>query len=385
MTAKRLQPFGTTIFSEMTALALQHGAVNLSQGFPDFEGPPDVVEAAVAALRSGHNQYPRSMGVPRLVQAIAKHQADQYGLAYDPMHEVVAFSGATEAIASSLLGLVDPGDEVIVFEPFYDSYPACIAMAGGVPRFCTLRFPDFALDVDALAALFTDRTKLLLLNTPHNPTGKVFRPDELTAIAELCRRHDVAVISDEVYEHLTYDEVDHVPMASIPGMRDRTLTLSSAGKTYSFTGWKIGWATGPEAMVAGAQAAHQFVTFASAAPLQHAVAVALESFRDDFYVELRQEFQQRRDFLVDVLREVGFDVAVPRGTYFILAAFSRVGAGDDRAFANHLVSSCGVATIPPSVFYRAHPEEGSRLLRFAFCKKMETLRLAAERLRRVPR
>ena len=385
MIAKRLQPFGTTIFSEMTALALQHGAVNLSQGFPDFEGPPEVVDAAIEALRSGHNQYPRSMGVPRLVQAISKHQADQYGLDYDPMLEVVVFSGATEAIASSLLGLVDPGDEVIVFEPFYDSYPACIAMAGGIPRFCTLRFPDFALDLDALAALFTNRTKLLLLNTPHNPTGKVFRRDELTAIAELCRRHDVAVISDEVYEHLTYDEIAHVPMASISGMRDRTLTLSSAGKTYSFTGWKIGWATGPAVMVGAAQAAHQFVTFASAAPLQHAVAVALESFRDDFHVELRREFQQRRDFLVGVLREVGFDVAVPRGTYFILADFRRVGAGDDRAFANHLVSSCGVAAIPPSVFYRAHPEEGSRLLRFAFCKKMGTLHLAAERLRKLSR
>ena len=385
MIAKRLLPFGTTIFSEMTALALQHDAINLSQGFPDFEGPADVVDAAVDALRSGHNQYPRSMGVPRLVQAIAKHQADQYGLDYDPMQEVVVFSGATEGIASSLLGLVDPGDEVIVFEPFYDSYPACIAMAGGIPRFCTLRFPDFALDHDAFAALFSDRTKLVLLNTPHNPTGKVFSRDELTSVADLCRRHDVSVVADEVYEHLTYDGIKHIPMASIPGMRDRTLTLSSAGKTYSFTGWKIGWATGPAPMVAAAQAAHQFVTFASAAPLQHAVAAALERFGEDFYAELRGEFQQRRDFLVGVLEEVGFEVAIPRGTYFILADFRGVGAGDDRAFAKHLIESCGVASIPPSVFYRAHPDEGSRLLRFAFCKKMDTLQRAAERLRRLPR
>ena len=253
MIAERLQPFGTTIFSEMTALALEHRAINLSQGFPDFEGPPEIVEAAVLALRSGHNQYPRSMGVPPLVQAIAQHQLDQYQLDYDPMREVVVFSGATEGIASSLLGLLNPGDEVLVFEPFYDSYPACIAMAGAVPRFCTLRFPDFALDPDALAACFSDRTKLVLLNTPHNPTGKVFEPSELKVIADLCHRHDAYVLADEVYEHLTYDDARHVPMASLPGMRDRTLTLSSAGKTYSLTGWKIGWATGPASMVAAAQ------------------------------------------------------------------------------------------------------------------------------------
>ncbi|MFW5739089.1 MAG: aminotransferase class I/II-fold pyridoxal phosphate-dependent enzyme [Myxococcota bacterium] len=366
----------------MTALALEHGAINLSQGFPDFEGPSAIVDAAVEALRSGHNQYPRSMGVPRLAEAIAGHQAEQYDLHYDPMREVVVFSGATEGIASSLLGLVDPGDEVVVFEPFYDSYPACIALAGGIPRFCTLRFPDFALDEEALAACFSDRTKLVLLNTPHNPTGKVFDRRELSVIAELCRRHEAYVVSDEVYEHLTYG-VEHVPMASVPGMRERTLTLSSAGKTYSFTGWKIGWATGPEPMVAAAQAAHQFVTFASAAPLQHAAAFALESCKGEFYAELQGDFQRRRDFLSAVLREVGFEVASPQGTYFILADFRKLGSGDDRAFAKQMIASCGVAAIPPSVFYRAHPEEGARLVRFAFCKRMETLEAAAERLGRL--
>jgi len=370
--AKRLQPFGTTIFSEMTALALEHDAINLSQGFPDFEGPPEIVDAAVEALRGGCNQYPRSMGDPRLVQAIARHQAVNYGLDLDPMREVAVFSGATEAIASSLLGLVDPGDEVVVFEPFYDSYPAGIAMAGGVPRFCTLRFPDFAVDHDELAALFSDRTKLVLLNTPHNPTGKVFSRDDLDVISELCQRYDAFVLSDEVYEHLTYDDAVHVPIATLPGMRERTLTLSSAGKTFSFTGWKIGWATGPASLVGAAQSAHQFVTFASAAPLQHAVAFALERFSTEFFEQLRAEYLRRRDFLVGALEDVGFR----EGEVGAVGD----GEGDDRAFARRLITSCGVAAVPPSVFYRAHPQEGHRLLRFAFCKKMDTLRVAAERL-----
>lgn len=382
MIAKRLQPFGTTIFSEMTALAIEHGAINLSQGFPDFEGPPDIVDAAVRALRAGHNQYPRSMGALPLVEAIAAHQSSQYGLSYDPMTEVVVFSGATEGIASSLLGLIDPGDEVVVFEPFYDSYPACIAMAGGLPRFHTLRFPRFDVDPVALESAFSPKTKLVLLNTPHNPTGKVFSKDELEVIAGLCRKYDAIVVADEVYEHLTYDGASHVPMATLPGMRERTLTISSVGKTYSFTGWKVGWATGPAHLVAAAQAAHQFVTFATAHPLQHAVAEALDRHGTTYRMQLRAELEQRRDYLVGVLRDVGFDVAVPKGTYFVLADFRAVGEGDDRAFAKTLIERCGVAAIPPSVFYRAMPEEGRRLLRFAFCKRMETLQAAGERLHR---
>ncbi len=381
VTAYRLRPFGTTIFSEMTALASRHSAINLSQGFPDFDGPSEILEAASAAMRAGHNQYARSMGVPALVEAVARHQRRHYDLHYDPMSEVVVFSGATEGIASTLLGLLDPGDEVILFEPFYDSYPVCVAMAGAVARFCTLRFPDFRVDLAELESLFSPRTRAIVLNTPHNPSGKVFDRDELEAIASLCKRHDVIVLADEVYEHLTYDSASHVPMATLPGMRERTLTLSSAGKTFSLTGWKVGWATGPASLIAASQAAHQFVTFATATPLQHAVAYALDHLGDEFFAQLRSDYAERRDFLMGVLRDVGFRVAAPRGTYFIVAEFGALSQDDDRAFARELAERCKVAAIPPSVFYSSHPEEGRKLLRFAFCKKMETLRTAAERLR----
>lgn len=379
MISRKLRPFGTTIFSEMTRLALEHQAINLSQGFPDFEGPPFVVEAAVDALRAGHNQYARSQGHPDLVRAVAAHLETRSGLRYDPLTEVGVFSGCTEGLMSAMLGLLDPGDEVIFFEPFYDSYPACAVMAGAVARFCPLRFPDFAVDLAHLESLFSDRTRLLVLNTPHNPTGKVFDVGELTAIAALCRARDVVVLTDEVYEQLTYDAM-HVSMAEIPGMRDRTLALSSAGKTFSFTGWKIGWCTGPAALVAAAQAAHQFVTFATSTPLQVATARALEACGPTFYDGLRAEYRERRDFLVDVLRRVGLRVAVPSGTYFVLADFRDLWDGDDLSFVRHLCVEHGVAAIPPSVFYKAAPEEGRRLVRFAFCKRMETLRAAAQRL-----
>jgi N-succinyldiaminopimelate aminotransferase len=378
----KLKPFGTTIFSEMTALALKHGAINLSQGFPDFEGPGEMLDAAVDALRSGDNQYARSMGHPRLVEAVARHQERYYDLRLDPLTEITVFSGATEGIASSLLGLLNPGDEVILFEPFYDSYPACVAMAGAVPRYCTLHFPDFSLDADDLASLFNDKTRLLLLNTPHNPTGKVFSRDELAAIAELCIKHDVIVLTDEVYEHLVFDGAEHVPMATLPGMRERTLSLSSAGKTFSFTGWKVGWATGPVPLVAAAQAAHQFVTFATATPLQVAVGHALDHLGEDYYREFNAEYSERRRFLLDALEAAGLNPAPPQGTYFVLADFTSIHDGDDRAFVRQLIEEKGVAAIPPSVFYKAHPEAGARLVRFAFCKRMETLRAAAERLGR---
>jgi N-succinyldiaminopimelate aminotransferase len=379
--SKKLQPFGTTIFAEMTRLAGEHEAINLSQGFPDFEGPPEILEAAVAALRDGHNQYPRSMGVLPLVEAIAEHQRRFYGLEHDPLSEVTVFCGATEGIAASILGLLDPGDEVVLFEPFYDSYPACVAMAGGTPRYCTLRFPDFALDLDELAGAFGDRTRLVVLNTPHNPTGKVFTREELEAVADLCRRHDALVLTDEVYEHLTYDGAEHVPMATLTGMRDRTLTLSSAGKTFSYTGWKVGWATGPAPLVAAAQAAHQFLTFTTPAVLQLAVAEGLRSHTGAYLEELRSSYQEQRDYLVDVLREVGFRVAVPRGTYFVLADFTRLCNDNDLSFVQHMVKEHRVAAIPPSPFYEKRPEEGRRLVRFAFCKRMATLEAAAQRLR----
>jgi N-succinyldiaminopimelate aminotransferase len=381
-TSRKLQRFGTTIFAEMTGLALEHDAINLSQGFPDFEGPGDIVDAAERALRAGENQYARSMGMPRLSQAIAAHQKRCYDLDVDPLHGVMVCTGATEAIAATMLGVLDPGDEVVLFEPFYDSYPACAALAGATPRYVTLRFPDFALDVDELKAAFNERTRLLVLNTPNNPTGKVFTRDELEAIAALCREHDVLVLADEVYEHLTFDDAEHVPIATLPGMFERTLTASSTGKTYSFTGWKVGWVTGAPEVVAAAQAAHQFLTYAGARPLQLAMADALERHGDEFFASLQREYAARRDFLVRALTEAGFEVASPQGTYFVLAGFSRLSDEDDRTFAQRLVREAGVAAIPPSAFYEHNKAEGQRLLRFAFCKQLPTLEAAAERLRR---
>jgi N-succinyldiaminopimelate aminotransferase len=381
----RLRPFGTTVFSEMTRLAQQHGAINLAQGFPDFDGPPGIIDAAVDALRGGHNQYARSMGMPALVEAIAAQRQSRHGLTYDPMSEVAVFSGATEAIASFMLGFLEPGDEVILFEPFYDSYPVMATLAGATVKTYTLRFPDFAIDPDALAGLFTPRTRLVVLNTPHNPSGKVFSRTELELIARLCEQHGTTVLSDEVYEHLTYGDAQHVPIASIPGMRERTFSVSSSGKTFSFTGWKIGWGTGPKPLVAAAQAAHQFVTFATATPLQLAVATAITRYTESFFAELKAEYTQRRDFLAGVLREVGFSVALPDGAYFVLADFSALSDLDDVAFARHITEQYGVAAIPPSPFYRDRPETARKLVRFAFCKRMETLERAAERLRRIAR
>jgi N-succinyldiaminopimelate aminotransferase len=379
----RLRPFGTTVFAEMTALARDHGAINLAQGFPDFEGPADIVEAAVGALRGGHNQYARTRGHPPLTEAIAEAQAGYYGMEYDPESEVVVFSGATEGIAASLLGLLEPGDEVVLFEPFYDSYTPCIALAQAVPRFVTLRFPDFVLDEGELRARVTSRTRMIMLNTPMNPTGKVFTPEELEVIAKVCREFDLIAVTDEVYEHLTFDGAVHTPLASLPGMRERTLTLSSAGKTYSFTGWKIGWATGPNQLIDGAQAAHQFLTYAIPTPLQEGIAFALRNHRDTFVQEFKAEYQARRDFLVDALRGSGFDVAAPEGTYFILVDFTPVFDGDDWDFARWITREHGVAAIPPSSFFQADAGEGKRLARFAFCKKMETLEAAAERLLKI--
>ena len=383
MITEKLLPFGTTVFAEMTALAQKHEAINLAQGFPDFEGPPEIVEAAVRALRSGDNQYARSRGHPPLVRAIAEAQERFYGLQYDPMEEVVVFNGATEGIAASLLGILNPGDEVILFEPFYDSYLPCLAMAGATPSFLTLRSPDFALDADALRALVTDRTRMIVLNTPMNPTGKVFTREELETIAAVCLEHDLVALTDEVYEHLVFDHAVHLPLACIPGMRERTLTLSSAGKTYSFTGWKIGWATGPKGMVNGAQAAHQFLNYTIATPLQTAVAYALENHGEEYLAGFKAEYTARRDFLASALEEAGFRVMMPKGTYFILVDFTPIFDGDDWAFARWLTQEHGVAAIPPSAFYQADAEEGKRLARFAFCKRMETLEAAAERLTRI--
>ncbi len=378
--ARSLRPFGTSIFSEMTRLAEEQGAINLAQGFPDFDGPPWLIEAAVQALRGGANQYARSMGRLDLTRAIARRTRDLYGLDYDPDREVAVASGATEVIASAILGLIDPGDEVVLFEPVYDSYPACVAMAGGVARYVTLRFPRFQLDPRDLEARIGPQTKLIVLNSPHNPTGKVFSREELAAIAAIAVRHDLLVLTDEVYEHLTYGSAAHVPIATFPGMRERTLRVSSAAKTFSVTGWKVGWASGPERLVRALQAAHQFVTFATATPLQAAVAAALGDGFEEYVARLRTEYAERRDFLAAVLRRAGFDIFEPEGAFFVIAGISSLSDDDDLAFARRLVMERGVASIPPSAFYIERPQEGRRLIRFAFCKRMETLRAAAARL-----
>ncbi len=383
MIAGALLPFGTTIFSEMTRLANEHGAINLAQGFPNFQGPPELYRAARAAMDAGENQYSRSLGHPALVAAIAAFHERQYGLVYDAETEVAVTCGATEGIAAALLGLLDPGDEAILIEPFYDSYPALVARAGAVARFATLRYPSFDLPRDEIAKLFGPRTKILVLNTPHNPSGKVFRRDELEFLAELCRRHGVIVLSDEVYEHITFDGAAHIPMAALDGMKERTVTLSSAGKTFSLTGWKVGWATGPAALIAGVQAAHQFLTFCAATPLQVAVAAALRGLDRSYYDGLRADYRERRDLLLAGLEAAGFRPVAPRGTYFILADFSTLSARGDREFARELATLHGVAAIPPSVFYQADPAAGSKLLRFAFCKTRATLEEAIARLAKV--
>ncbi len=374
---RRLVPFGTTIFTEMTRLADQHGAINLAQGFPDFDGPDFVKEAAVAAIRAGRGQYARMSGLPELHRALAAKTERDLGLSYAPDTEITVTSGCTEAIFATIQGLVEPGDEVIVFEPFYDSYRASLALAGAVPRFVTLHAPHWTFDAGALRAAFTEKTRAVLLNTPHNPTGKVFSDEELAAIAALCVERDVLCITDEVYEHLVF-EGRHRSLASLPGMRERTVVLSSFGKTFSLTGWKIGWALAPPDLTAAVRAAHQFITFATATPLQVAAAAALATDRT-YYDELTASYGKKRDRLCSALSSIGFDLVPPQGTYFVCARFSKFGFDDDVAFCRHLVEEVGVAAIPPSVFYETS-DEGKRHVRFAFCKRDETLDAAVERL-----
>jgi N-succinyldiaminopimelate aminotransferase len=376
-TAARWQGFGTTIFTEMSALAERTGAINLGQGFPDEDGPAEVLEAAERALREGHNQYAPLPGVPALRSAIAEHQARFYGIELDPDTQVQVTFGATEAIAAALLGLCEPGDEVVCFEPYYDSYAAGIAMAGAVRRPVTLRPPDWAVDVDALEAAIAGGRgrgpRVLLLNTPHNPTGKVFSRAELEAIAAACVEHDLTAITDEVYEHLVFDG-EHVPLATLPGMAERTLTISSLGKTFSVTGWKTGWATGPGELVAATRTAKQFLTFAGGTPFQHAGAVALR-LGDEVYEALARELRAKRDRLCDGLAAAGLEVLRPAGTYFANVDAGREGA----AFCRELVERAGVVAIPTSVFYDDE-DAGRNLVRFAFCKRPEVIDEAARRL-----
>jgi N-succinyldiaminopimelate aminotransferase len=368
--AARLGGLGTTIFTEMTALAVRTGAINLGQGFPDTDGPASVVEAAVAALRAGENQYAPLPGVPALRDAVVSHQRDWYGL--EPEDVLITF-GATEAIAAALLGLCDPGDEVVVLEPYYDSYAACIAFAGARRRPVTLRPPGFEVSAGDLGAALGPRARVLLLNSPHNPTGRVLTRAELELVAAACVEHDLICVTDEVYEHLVYDG-EHIPIATLPGMASRTLTISSVGKSFSFTGWKIGWCSGPAPLVAATRMVKQFLTFAGGTPLQHAAAAALRLPRGEI-AALADDLRAKRDQLCAGLRAAGLQPLVPAGTYFVNAD---VGANAVE-FCAALPERSGVVGIPTSVFYD-DKDAAPTLVRFAFCKHAEVIAEAARRL-----
>ena len=380
---RRLAGLGTTIFAEMSARAVATGSINLGQGFPDTDGPRVVAQAAADAILEGRgNQYPPGPGIPELRRAIAAHDERFYRLRYDPDGEVLVTAGATEAIAASMLALVEPGDEVIAFEPYYDSYAANIAMAGGVRVPVTLRPPDFRPDLAELAKAVTPRTRLILLNSPHNPTGSVFTRDELAAIADLAVERDLLVVTDEVYEHLVFDG-EHVPIAGFDGMRERTVSVSSAGKTFSFTGWKIGWVKAAPELVAAVKTAKQFLTFVSGGPFQYAVAQAL-ALPDEYYVRLREDLRAQRDLLTAGLSEIGFEVYEPQGTYFVTADIRGLGGQDGVEFCRTLPERAGVVAIPSAVFYD-HAELARSHVRFAFCKRPEVLTEALARLSRLAR
>ncbi len=372
--AKRLEPFGESIFATWSRVAIEHNAINLGQGFPDFDAPDFVKEAAIKAIRDGENQYSRSAGHPKLVHAIA----DTFELDVDPMNEVTVTCGSTETIAAVILGLVNPGDEVIIIEPFYDSYLACLSMAGANVKIVTLHVPDFKLDESELRRAFTDNTKMIIVNTPHNPTGRVFNKEELSLIASLAIKHDAIVLSDEVYDKLVLTG-SHIPIATLPQMKERTITLRSLGKVFSVTGWKIGWSVAPSFLTEHIRNAHQFLTFCAATPLQVAAAEALRA-PENYFKQYKIEYRERRDLLVKGLRDVGFNVHTPEGTYFVLADHTPFGFDDDVAFCHHLVEKCKIVGIPPSAFY-SKSDDGKGLVRFAFCKGLETLNIAVERLR----
>lgn len=378
----RLQGFGTSIFTEITILANRFGALNLGQGFPNFDGPEVIKEAAIEAIRSGANQYLRSMGLPALNAAIAGHEKRFYGLDFDPERDITVMSGATEAICATLLALCETGDEVVIFEPFYDSYRPCIAMAGATEKRVLLSGDGFGFDPAALEAAISAKTRLILLNTPHNPLGKVYSRAEMEQIAELCRRHDLICVTDEVYEHLVFAG-EHVAMSSLPGMAERTVKISSTGKTFSFTGWKIGYTCAPAALSAAIRTAHQFITFCNSGPFQPAMALGL-GLPDEFYAELREDYRKKRDVMAEGLRAAGFGVDDPAGTYFIVADIRPLGYDDDVEFCRLLPELVKVAAIPASAFY-VDKAAGRHLVRFAFCKTEDVLKEGLDRLQLLPR
>ncbi|WP_439031936.1 pyridoxal phosphate-dependent aminotransferase [Gordonia terrae] len=382
-TASRLRPFATTIFAEMSALAIEHDAVNLGQGFPDTDGPESMLDAARAAITDGRNQYPPGLGVPELRQAVARTQRDLYGLDYDPDREVLVTVGATEAIAGAVVGLVEPGDEVVMIEPYYDSYAATVAMAGGVRRVVPL-VPDgdgFRLDRERLADAFGPRTSVMLVNSPHNPTGTVLTRDDLAEIARLCVEHDVVAVCDEVYEHLVFDGRTHTPLATLPGMRERTIRISSAAKTFNCTGWKVGWLSGPPELVAAARTAKQYMSYVGSGPFQPAVAHALDH-EADWVRASAEALQRKRDMLSAALVDAGFDVHRSEATYFVCADPRPLGVDDGIEFCRSLPERVGVAAVPVSVFADDR-DPWRHLLRFAFSKRDEVIAEAADRLRRL--
>ncbi|MFI0484556.1 pyridoxal phosphate-dependent aminotransferase [Actinomadura sp. 9N215] len=379
----RMQEFGETIFAEMSALAVRTGAINLGQGFPDEDGPKGVLDTAVEAIRTGANQYPPGPGLPELREAVSAQRLARYGLSYDPATEVFVTVGATEGIAASVLALTGPGDEVIVFEPYYDSYAAVIALAGAVRRPVTLRPAEgrFTFDPDELRAAVGPRTRAILVNSPHNPAGTVFTRAELEAVADVCREHDLVAITDEVYEYLTFDDAEHIPLATLDGMRERTVSVSSAGKSFSVTGWKTGWVTAPAPYVRAVQTVKQFLTYAVSAPYQRAAAYALAN-EIPWVEELRKSLQAKRDRLITGLEAAGFSTYRPQGTYFVQADIRPLGFTDGMALARALPEKAGVVAIPTQVFYD-HAEAGAHFVRFAFCKKDEVIDEAVERLARL--
>ena len=372
-----MREFGETIFAEMSALAVKTGAINLGQGFPDTDGPQEIAELAITAIRDGHNQYPPGLGIKKLRDAISHHQMRFYGLEFDPETEVLVTAGATEAIAASLLAICEQGDEIITFEPYYDSYAASIALAGGVRRVVTLNTPEYTFSIDDLEKLINGKTKAILLNSPHNPTGKVFTHNELSQIANLCIEHDLVAICDEVYEDLVF-EGEHIPLIQYPGMRDRTIQISSAGKTFSFTGWKIGWVCAQPALLDTVRTAKQFLTYVNGAPFQHAIAEAL-NLSDHYFDNFLEDMRVKRDCLSQGLEKAGLTTFTPQGTYFVTADIEKLGYEDGKQFCLDLPVQCGVVAVPNVVFYD-NKDLGSTLIRFAFCKKLDVLEEAVERL-----
>jgi aspartate/methionine/tyrosine aminotransferase len=381
--ADRLAGFGTSIFTEMSSLAVKHGAVNLGQGFPDFAAPDFVKDAAVRHINDDRNQYALSYGIPRLRSALADNWLRRHGQNIDPEGEITVASGATELLIDAMLAVVNPGDEVIVFEPFYDAYLPDIQLVGATPRVVSLRMPRWEWDPDELRAAFNSRTRAVVLNTPHNPTGKMFSRAELEFLAQLCCEHDVVVISDEVYSEITFDDVRHIPIGTLPGMHERTITIDSMGKTFSVTGWKVGWAVAPPALTRALRGVHQFVTFTNSVPFQEALADTLvAATSNDFYDALRARYTARRDRLAEILDSVGLTTLPTQGAYFLLSDISTFGFADDVAFCRHLCVGVGVAAIPPSAFY-LDPRQAPLLVRFCFAKRDETIEAAAARLRRL--